>query len=150
MLFPEMLKLLLLLAVPLSFAYGQTKPAFTAVGTATTLSISGSYGAGHVAANSLGYVFYSDQKASTGYYIPHETTAPVALITGLSGGRNTYVDSSNNAYFPSNYSGYIVKVPYVNGAYTTGTALSSVRRSVRRHRRPPAMHLVPVPWFPPR
>jgi len=118
--------LLLLLAVPLSSAYGQTKPAFVAVGTATTLSTIGSYGAGHVAANSLGDVFYSDQKAATGYYVPHGTTSPVALITGLSGGRNTYVDSSNNVYFPSNYSGYVVMIPYVKGAYTTGTALASV------------------------
>ena len=117
----------------LSFAANaQTRPAFTAIGTSSimlTLSSAngwGTYGEGHLAANSLGDLFFVDQQYSKGYYIPHGTTTPVLLISSLSGGRNVYVDASDNAYFPSTYSGYVVKIPYSSGGYTTGTALSSV------------------------
>lgn len=128
----NLFSLLLTLAVSLVPIFGQTKPAFVAVGTATTLASGlASYGMGHIAANSLGDVFYFDQKGNTAYYIPHGTTTPVALFTmsglsaGGSGARSAYVDSSNNAYFPINYSGYVMKVPYSSGGYTTGASYAS-------------------------
>ena len=101
----------------------QTVPAATASASATLATINGN--AGHVAANSVGDAFYVSQGSNTAYWLPRGATTPVALLTGLSGARNVFVDPSNNVFVSSTYSGYIVEVPYVNGTYATGTAASS-------------------------
>jgi trimeric autotransporter adhesin len=81
--------------------------------------------AGHIAANSLGDVFYVSQTDNVAYWLPRGRTTPVALVTGLSGGRSVYVGANNNVYVSSNYSGRVIEVPYANGTYTTNTANSS-------------------------
>jgi hypothetical protein len=58
-------------------------------------------------------VFFVDEEYGKGYSIFHGTTTPALLISGLSGGSSAYVDSSDNDYFPSNYRGWVVKVPYL-------------------------------------
>jgi sugar lactone lactonase YvrE len=81
--------------------------------------------AGHIAANSLGDVFYVSQTDNVAYWLPRGRTTPIALVTGLSGGRSVYVSANNNVYVSSNYSGRVIEVPYANGTYTTNTANSS-------------------------
>ncbi len=106
-----------------SDAAAQTVPVATASASATLATINGN--AGHIAANSLGDAFYVSQGSNTAYWLPRGATTPVAILTGLSGGRNVFVDPSNNVYVASTYSGYIVEIPYVNGTYATGTAAGS-------------------------
>lgn len=102
----------------------QTVPPVVFTSPQTLVNISGN--SGHVAVNSLGDAFYVSQSTSTLYRLPAGSTTPIALVTGLSGGRSVSVDSNNNVYAPSNYSGYIVQVPYVGGSYAAGTAVSSI------------------------
>ena len=82
--------------------------------------------AGHIAANNAGDAFYVSQTDNTAYWVKRGTTTPIAILTGLSGGRSVYVDSSNNVYIPSNYSGTVSEIPYVAGTYATGSARGSL------------------------
>ena len=116
---------LLLLASGCTLAAGaQTTPAATITQSTTLTAINGN--AGHVAANSAGDVFYVSQTDNVAYWIKRGTTTPIAILTGLSGGRSVYVDRSNNVYVPSNYSGIIAEIPYVAGTYATGSARASL------------------------
>ena len=105
-------------------AQAQTTPITLSLASSTLVNINGN--AGHVAANSAGDAFYVSQTDQVAYWVKHGTTTPIALVSGLSGGRSLYVDSSNNVYVPSNYSGVVVEVPYVNGTYVTGSVRSSL------------------------
>ena len=82
--------------------------------------------AGHLAANTSGDVFYVSQGDSVAYWLPRGQTTPIALVTGLSGGRSVYVDSKNNVYITNNYSGNTILLPYSNGSYPTGKAAGSI------------------------
>ncbi len=110
-----------------SAASAQTIPIAVVSRTKLLTTINGN--AGHVAANSAGDGFYVSQTDNTAYWLPRGATKPVALVTGLSGGRSIYVDQNNNVYVPSNYSGATIEIPYVNGGYASGIALSSVTGS---------------------
>lgn len=105
----------------------QTLPAATA---STSANLSGvgiiAGGTGHIAANSVGDVFYIGQTDNTLYRVPRGTTTPIAIVTGLSGARNAFVDPSNNLYTTSTYGGTIVEVPYINGTYASGIATGSL------------------------
>ena len=101
----------------------QAIPVATVTSTQTLLNINGN--SGHVAVNTLGDIFYVSQTDNTAYELKHGTTTPVALVTGLSGGRSVAVDKNNNVYVPSNYSARIIEIPFIAGTYTTGTANSS-------------------------
>lgn len=108
----------------------QTIPVATATAS-QALTAAGviSGGTGHLAANRIGDVFYVAEGSSgsgTLYWVPRGATTATTLVTGLSGGRNVYVDSSNNVYAPSTYGGTLIEVPYVNGTYATNTAAGSV------------------------
>ncbi len=107
----------------LGSASAQTIPGAVIYQTKALANINGN--AGHIAANSLGDAFYVSQTDNIAYWLPRGNTTPVALVTGLSGGRSVTVDAFNNVYASSNYSGRIIEVPYVNGTYATGTANSS-------------------------
>lgn len=114
--------LALLLMVPQLGA--QTIPGAVIAQSKVLTNINGN--AGHLAANTLGDAFYVSQTDNTAYWLKRGTTTPIALVTGLSGGRNVYVDqTTNNVYVPSNYSGRVIEVPYVAGTYATNTANSS-------------------------
>lgn len=104
-------------------AGAQTIPGAVIYQTKTIASINGN--AGHVAANGLGDAFYVSQTDNVAYWLPRGAKTPIALVTGLSGGRNATVDASNNVYISSNYSGRVIEIPYVNGTYATGTVNSS-------------------------
>ena len=95
----------------------QSIPVATASASQLLTAINGN--AGKIAANSLGDVFYVSQGTNNAYWLPRGSTTPIVLLTGLSGGRNVYVDSSNNVYVPSTYGGFIVEVPFVAGGYAT-------------------------------
>jgi sugar lactone lactonase YvrE len=116
--------LLLGLAAAGSGSQAQTTPAAIVLKSTMLLNINGN--AGHVAANSAGDAFYVSQTDNVAYWLKRGTTTPIPLVTGLSGGRSVYVDASNNVYVPSNYSGVIIEVPYVNGTYTTNSARASL------------------------
>ena len=105
-------------------AHAQTIPSAVVLKSTTLASINGN--AGHVAANNAGDVFYVSQTDNVAYWLKRGTTTPIPLVTALSGGRSVYVDASNNVYVPSNYSGAIIEVPYVNGTYTTNSARTSL------------------------
>jgi sugar lactone lactonase YvrE len=112
-------------ALTLALAQAQTVPAAQIYRSNTVVAaINGN--AGHIAANSAGDVFYDSQGDNVTYWLKRGTTTPVALITGLSGGRSVYVDASNNVYAADNYGGIIVEVPYVNGTYATGVTAGSI------------------------
>src|SRR5580698_7689169 len=94
----------------LPVAQAQTTPSAVIVQSKTLTTINGN--AGHVAANSAGDAFYMSQTDGVLYWLKRGTTVPIAMMTGLtSGSRSVYVDSSNNVYVPSNYSGTIVEIP---------------------------------------
>ena len=112
------------LTVTWSSVQAQTIPSAVVLRNSTLLSINGN--AGHIAANNAGDAFYVSQTDNVAYWLKRGTTTPVPLVTGLSGGRSVYVDSSNNVYVPSNYSGVVIEVPYVNGTYTTNSARASL------------------------
>ena len=119
-------KAVLLLGAPLAFlgaARAQTVPLAEVIQSKVLTTINGN--AGHVAANNLGDVFYVSQTDNVAYWLPRGKTTPIALVTGLSGGRSVYVAANNNVYISSNYSGRVIEVPYANGTYTTNTANSS-------------------------
>jgi sugar lactone lactonase YvrE len=103
-------------------AAAQTVPAAVVYETATLVNINGN--AGHIAANNLGDAFYVSQTDNIAYWLPRGTTTPIALVTGLNGGRSVSVDAFNNVYIPSNYDGRVIEVPYANNTYSTGTANS--------------------------
>jgi len=107
-----------------SSVQAQTTPSALVLQSKTVTTINGN--AGHVAANNAGDAFYVSQTDNTAYWVKRGTTTPIAILTGLSGGRSVYVDSSNNIYIPSNYSGTISEIPYVAGTYATGSALGSL------------------------
>ena len=105
-------------------AAAQTTPAALVLQNTTLTSINGN--SGHVAANSAGDAFYVSQTDNAAYWLKRGTSTPVQILSGLSGGRSVYVDSSNNVYVPSNYSGTVTEIPYVNGGYATGSARASL------------------------
>jgi trimeric autotransporter adhesin len=105
-------------------AHAQTTPSAVVLKSTTLLSINGN--AGHIAANNAGDAFYVSQTDNVAYWLKRGTTTPIPLLTGLSGGRSVYVDASNNVYVPSNYSGAIIEIPYVNGTYATNNARASL------------------------
>jgi sugar lactone lactonase YvrE len=114
--------LLVILATGLT-AGAQTIPIATVSSTQTLLNINGN--SGHVAVNSVGDLFYVSQTDNIAYELTPGSTKPISIVTGLSGGRSVYVDSSNNLFVPSNYSGRVIEVPYINGGYASGIANSS-------------------------
>jgi len=119
-----LLAVLLFALLPcLSSAGAQTVPIATVTSSQTLLNINGN--SGHVAVNTVGDLFYVSQTDNIAYELTPGSTTPIAIVTGLSGGRSVYVDSSNNLYVLSNYSGRVIEVPYVNGGYATGIANSS-------------------------
>lgn len=106
-------------------AGAQTTPNAVIVHSSVITNVNGN--AGHIATNSAGDLFYVSQTDNTAYWLKHGTTTPVALVTGLSGGRSVSVDpTTNNVYVPSNYSGVIIEVPYQNGSYATNVARTSL------------------------
>jgi sugar lactone lactonase YvrE len=112
-----------LMLAPVSGAFAQAVPVAELVQSKTLTPINGN--AGHVAANNLGDSFYVSQTDNVAYWLPRGKTTPIALVTGLSGGRSVYVSANNNVYVSSNYSGRVIEVPYANGTYATNTANSS-------------------------
>ena len=103
-------------------AAAQTVPAAVIYQSKTLANINGN--AGHIAANSLGDAFYVSQTDNIAYRLPRGATTPIALVTGLTGGRSVTVDAFNNVFIPSNYDGRVIEVPYVNNSYATGTVNS--------------------------
>ncbi len=115
--------LVVILAAGLCTADAQTVPIATVASTQTLININGN--SGHVAVNSLGDLFYVSQTDNIAYELTPGSTKPISIVTGLSGGRSVYVDSSNNLFVPSNYSGRVIEIPYINGGYASGVANSS-------------------------
>ena len=105
-------------------AQAQATPLAVVLQSKTLTTINGN--AGHVAANTSGDAFYVSQTDNVLYWVKRGTTTPISLVSGLSGSRSAYVDSSNNVYVPVNYSGLIIEVPFVNGTYVTGSAKASL------------------------
>ncbi len=114
---------LFLCALLAHVAQAQTIPVATVTSSQTLQSISGN--SGHVAVNTLGDIFYVSQTANIAYEIPHGTTTPIAIVTGLSGGRSVALDKNQNLYVPSNYSGRVIEIPFISGTYATNVANSS-------------------------
>lgn len=106
-------------------ASAQTVPLAVVSQSKTLGNVNGN--AGHIAANTLGDLFYVSQSDNAAYWLPRGSTHPITLMTGLQGARSIYVDASNNVFVGNPYAGTptIIEDPYVNGTYATGIAYSS-------------------------
>lgn len=91
-------------------------------------------GAGHLAANSRGDVFYVAQPFSgaAAYLgeIPVNGSAQVEILSGLSGYTNpgVYADVNSNLWVPDQGGTSVVYVPFVNGGYATGVSASALSK----------------------
>jgi hypothetical protein len=88
-----------------------------------------------VSANARGDVFFEDPANAEIVEIAAGTTTEIPLLTGIKVGSSgtapdgVTVDSSDNVYIADAYDGRIVRIPFVNGTYVTGTSLSTLKMS---------------------
>lgn len=86
-----------------------------------------------LAANARGDVFGSVSENNVGYIleVPANGGQQVQLLTGLGnpyGANSVYVDTHNNVYVPNASDANVVYIPFVNGAYATNVAYSSLSK----------------------
>jgi sugar lactone lactonase YvrE len=86
-------------------------------------------GTGRVSADARGDVFFSDIANNNLDELVAGTTTPVVLVTGMNGPRSVDIDSAGNVYVNDAYTGYVIRVPFVNGSYPTGVTAVSVTGS---------------------
>jgi len=83
-------------------------------------------GTSRVSANARGDVFFADAAANAVDELVAGTTTPVVLLSGMNGAHSVDIDSQGNLYANNTYTGNVIRIPFVNGAYSTGITAASV------------------------
>ena len=114
-----------LLGLLLPLSAGATVPAVV-TSDHQTLYSGLTNGTSRVSANARGDVFFADAAGNAVDELVAGTTTPVVLLSGMNGAHSVDIDSQGNLYANNTYTGNVIRIPFVNGAYPTGIAAASV------------------------